>query len=234
MIAKTLAEIPGITHGFGTLKEPIVSTHRALYDSHRPHWKQVHGIAFAELVRRDQDCGEIDAMFTFVPGTLALVMTADCVPILLSRADGKAVAAIHAGWRGTLAGIVHEVWKALHQRGEKAKDWRAAIGPSIRACCYEVSPELILEFRKKFAGSEWISNFRNLDLARLNEQELQKIGIGGIEMCAPCTRCTRTTDGTELFFSHRRFTQEKTKEGRQWSSISILERSTQKGSRQTD
>jgi YfiH family protein len=96
-----------------------------------------------------------DALLTDQPGILLSVQTADCLPILLVDPSHRAVAAVHAGWRGLLQRIaektVGEMQRAFHLRPEEL---RAAIGPSIRACCYEVGQEVVEMFRGRFTGSE--------------------------------------------------------------------------------
>src|SRR5277367_6775607 len=129
-----LDQVKGIQYGFGTRAEPKPSEFTANWDDLLPKKKQVHGIACAEIFKPAQELGEVDAVFSRVPGILVTVMTADCVPVLLSRKDGKAVASVHAGWRGTRAGIVRELWKELRAQGEKPADWVAAIGPAIGPC----------------------------------------------------------------------------------------------------
>jgi YfiH family protein len=96
-----------------------------------------------------------DALLTDQPGILLSVQTADCLPILLVDPARRAVAAVHAGWRGLLQRIaekaVGEMQRAFHSRPEEL---RAAIGPSIRACCYEVGQEVVEAYRGRFTRSE--------------------------------------------------------------------------------
>ena len=77
----------------------------------------------------------------------ALMRTADCVPILISSGDGRIVAAVHAGWRGTVSGIVRAaIGKMLEEFGTRPAHIHAAIGPGIGKCCYEVGPEVAAQF----------------------------------------------------------------------------------------
>jgi YfiH family protein len=107
----------------------------------------------ASLAGAGPFCG--DAMITGQPGILLSIRTADCLPILLVDARHGAVAAIHCGWRGALAGIVEnsvvEMRRAFESRPEELL---AAMGPSIRACCYEVGDEVVSAFRERFASVE--------------------------------------------------------------------------------
>jgi len=98
-----------------------------------------------------------DAHFTRAPGLLLAVKTADCVPILLADPKHKAVAAVHAGWRGTLKRIVAKTLGQMQMAfGTRPADVLAALGPSIGGCCYEVGPEVVQAFAAQFADAkEW-------------------------------------------------------------------------------
>jgi YfiH family protein len=114
------------------------------------------------------------------------VKTADCVPVLLADPVRRAVAAIHAGWRGTGGGIVAAAVRAMAAEfGTKASDIHAAIGPSIGVCCYEVGPEVAREFGVIAPGHV------HLDLRQLNARQLEAAGVRGekISISSDCTRC---------------------------------------------
>ncbi len=98
-----------------------------------------------------------DAMITREPGVLLGIQTADCVPILLVDEKTRAVAAIHAGWRGTLARIVSKTLGRMRfEFGTQPRDVTAALGPAIGRCCYEVGPEVAQAFASQFpAAAEW-------------------------------------------------------------------------------
>lgn len=98
-----------------------------------------------------------DALLTREPGMLLGVQAADCVPVLLADTLNHAVAAVHAGWRGTLARAVSKaVGRMRLEFGTRPADLVAAIGPSIGRCCYEVGPEVAQAFLGQFAGAaEW-------------------------------------------------------------------------------
>ena len=106
-----------------------------------------------------------DASATTRPGLLLAVQTADCVPILLADLKRRAIAAVHAGWRGTLQRIVAKtIGKMQMQFGSRPADMLAAIGPSIGGCCYEVGTEVASEFRSQFSNaSDWFDELRTGD-----------------------------------------------------------------------
>lgn len=125
------------------------------------------------------------------------VRTADCVPILIADSAGRAVAAVHAGWRGTAAGIARVAVAELERRGIEASGLIVALGPSIGACCYEVGDEVL---RAIEVGSGYRKKGQNLDLHAVNARILQASGIPteSISSAPWCTRCN-----PELFYSHR-------------------------------
>jgi YfiH family protein len=98
-----------------------------------------------------------DALLTATPGLLLVIKTADCVPILLADKRRRAVAAVHAGWRGTLARIAEKtVGRMQMEFGSEPRDVVAALGPAIGRCCYEVGPEVAQAFAAQFdVAREW-------------------------------------------------------------------------------
>jgi purine-nucleoside/S-methyl-5'-thioadenosine phosphorylase / adenosine deaminase len=98
-----------------------------------------------------------DALVTQAPGLLLAVQTADCVPILLVDARRRVVAAIHAGWRGTLARVAQKALGKMRMTfGTRPADVIAALGPAIGPCCYEVGPEVVQAFAGQFdAAKQW-------------------------------------------------------------------------------
>jgi YfiH family protein len=93
-----------------------------------------------------------DGLITNVPALLLAIKTADCVPVLVADVKRRVVGAFHAGWRGTVARIVEKgVGEMRRQFDSVPRDLRAAIGPSIRRCCYQVGPEVRAEFESQFA-----------------------------------------------------------------------------------
>ncbi len=104
---------------------------------------------------------EGDGLMTDVPGVLLAVGTADCVPVLVVDMEKRVVGAFHAGWRGTVAGIVERGGDdGAQEYGSRAEDLVAAVGPSIGACCYSVGEEVRAEFAAKFGYWEFVVSFR--------------------------------------------------------------------------
>ena len=183
-----------------------------------------------------------DASLTNSPSLLLGIQTADCVPIFLVDTKKRAVAAIHAGWRGTLARIAEKtVGEMRKQFGSKPADLLAALGPAIGSCCYEVGTELVTQFTSQFTDAEeyfdelrtgeepnplqWLNmmppghqpppkNVR-LDLRKANRAQLLATGLrdANVFVSDLCTACH-----TDLFFSYRK---EAAGSGRMLSAIGI-------------
>lgn len=142
-----------------------------------------------------------DGLWTDERDLPVLAMAADCLPIALIRAEAEtpAVAVLHAGWRGLLGGIVAAGVAALREPrvSETQGFLRAAIGPAIGPCCYEVGPEVAGRFGDAF-GSDVVHG-RNLDLWTSAERALTEAGVDDVHRIDLCTACN-----AERFFSHRR------------------------------
>jgi YfiH family protein len=153
--------------------------------------RQVHG----SRVRRAEGQGEPgDGLWTDTPGVPLLVFTADCLPVAVVRTKGgtPAIAALHVGRRGLLAGVVGAAASCLGG-GTLA----AAVGPGIGPCCYEVGEEVAKPFRERF-GEDVVRDGR-LDLWTSVERALRAAGVASVHRTDVCTACN-----PELFFSHRR------------------------------
>jgi hypothetical protein len=188
-----------------------------------------------------------DGLVTNTTGILLAVLTADCLPVILVDAKTRAVGVFHAGWRGTVKRIVEKgVGEMQRWFGTRPQDLRAAIGPGIRGCCYQVGPELKSKFESQFGYAD--SLFREtkerdeihekypllfltsrapghsvlpkqifLDLGEANRRQLIDVGV-------PAKNITDlglcTSCHTELFFSHR---AEKGVTGRMMAAVGIRE-----------
>jgi polyphenol oxidase len=122
--------------------------------------RQIHSDAIYRVDSADAGASEAprgDALFTRDSGILLAVQTADCVPVLLADTKRRAVAAIHAGWRGTLQRIAAKTLGRMQMEfGTQPEDVVAALGPGIGRCCYEVGSEVARDFDAQFANArEW-------------------------------------------------------------------------------
>lgn len=162
--------------------------------------RQVHGARVVIGVEGSAPCEEADGVISATPGVAACVAVADCVPILLARPDGSAVAALHAGWRGTLARIAAEGVKAL-AAGGPGEPPLAVIGPSIGPCCYQVSEDLAERFAAAFGPRVVVRGEGppRVDLWVANERALRDAGVVRVALLRRCTSCE-----PRLFYSHRR------------------------------
>ena len=172
-----------------------------------PRWKQVHGTVIAEVTGPSQECGDVDGVWSCVPQQKIAVVTADCVPILMMNRKWGVVAAIHAGWRGTIKKIIPEFFRSLPPEFSNPQEWSALLGPSIRACCYEVSEELIQQFKAEFGdlNPQLIEPTpRKLDLIEVNIHQILNQGIEEVVIHPDCTFCSKTEKGEYKYFSYRR------------------------------
>jgi YfiH family protein len=163
--------------------------------------EQVHGTAV--VPGTPGVVPEADGLWTGTPGHWVGIRTADCVPLLLADVEGRRVAAVHSGWRGTEALIGARAVQVLDQAGSPPERLRAAIGPCIGPCCYEVSEDLAERFQALF-GSAVVSRRGpkpHLDLRLAVRLSLVATGMshGSIEDLPGCTACD-----AGAFFSHRR------------------------------
>lgn len=207
--------------------------------------KQIHSAIVHRAKAASHEPMSGDGLLSNTPGLLLAIKTADCVPVLLADIRRRVVGAFHAGWRGTVARIVEKgVGEMRRQFGSLPRDLRAAIGPSIRRCCYQVGSEVRTEFESQFSYADDLfeevfdSNaihvrypllFLNqrapghgdlgpeihLDLVEANRRQLEDAGVRE-EHISVIEGCT-ACDSTR-FFSHR---AEFGKTGRMMAVIGI-------------
>ena len=134
-----------------------------------------------------------DGLWTDEPGVPMLALGADCALVALARTNGArpAVAVLHAGRLGLLAGVIEAGVAALGGRPA------AVVGPAVGPCCYEVGDEIASQFRARFGGD--VMRGRMLDMWAATEQALDEAGCSSVERLDACTACN-----PELFFSYRR------------------------------
>ncbi len=204
--------------------------------------RQIHSDVIHSFKAAPSEPCRGDASITSTRGLLLAVQTADCVPILLADPVHCVVAAVHAGWRGTLRRIVMKTIGRMQMNfGTKPGDLIAALGPAIGGCCYEVGTEVAQAFAAQFASAaEWFDELRTgeepnplqwlsmappghnpppkkvrLDLGAANRWQLTEAGVKpeNIAVSDLCTACR-----TDLLFSYRR---EGARSGRLMAVIGI-------------
>ena len=201
-----LAQFPWVWHGFG-------SRLSGTWPGDYTQLKQIHS-DFVHVAEGGGCLGEGDALVTNTPGVRVGLRTADCVPILLVDAERRVVAAVHAGWRGTVARVAERTIERMHAAfGCRPSDMYAAVGPCIANCCFEVGREVAVEFRP------WIDDAdsrTHIDLVAVNVFQLEGVGIPGrqIDTSGLCTVCD-----PEQFESYRR---DREKSGRMVAAIGIV------------
>ena len=199
-----------LIHGFGTRWSDTFGKCRNLATLH-----QIHSSIVVDVEGRSGCLGEGDALVSNKPGVLVAVKTADCIPILMVDARTRAVAAVHAGWRGTVKNIavqaIAEMEKKFYSRAE---DVHVAIGPGIGPCCYEVGPEVAAQFRQYDSSLRTVAPATHLDLAESNRRQIEACGVAldRIYVAGICTMCNGE------FHSYRR---DKEQAGRMFSAVGI-------------
>ena len=170
--------------------------------------QQVHGDNLIEVTDKQmKEAGAADALVTAENGVFLGVLTADCVPLLFIAPKQRLAAAVHAGWRGTLAGIASKTVDDFMSRyGVAAGDLEVALGPSIGVCCYEVNEDVATPLMKKWGALTTPSiamkdGKPHINLSRLNRDILRAAGVPGTQLfqIGPCTSCAAAE-----FFSYRR------------------------------
>lgn len=188
----------------GDAPEAVIANRAALTAAIgvRPRWmRQVHGVTVCDLDRTAGDDIEADAAVLRGRGQACVVMTADCLPVLLCATDGSVVAAAHAGWRGLLDGVVEAAVGAMQEPPGAIRAW---LGPAIGVLAFEVGPEVRDAFVARDAAAEsafkpspsgrWLA-----DLAGLARQRLTAAGV--VDVCGG-GECTFLD--VERFYSYRR------------------------------
>ena len=193
-----LQPFPWLDHGFGgrhALQWP---------PEHHATVVQVHGATVLTATEAGPQ-GEADALITATAGLYVTVRTADCLPLLMVDVRQRRVAAVHAGWRGTVMGIPQA---AIGAMGSDPADIWVAIGPGIGPCCFEVGDEVAREFGE--------SGRRCIDLFAYNRKKLLEFGVppAQIAAVAPCTQCAPGE-----FHSFRR---DKAQAGRMHAAIALI------------
>jgi YfiH family protein len=186
---KRMAEREGLIAGFGD------RTHRA------PDGcvlvRQVHGagvVSFDAPHTKGELDVAADALVVTRSATIVGVRTADCVPLLLvapPRAGARWAAAVHAGWRGALAGVAEAALGVVRAGGVDPAEVLAAIGPAIGGCCYEVGEDVAAPFRRRGLPVLDGGAKPHLDLRAVIRTLLVGEGVrpGNVSTCGPCTRC---------------------------------------------
>jgi YfiH family protein len=203
-----------VTRNWCDLKQSI-----GLHDLTVVTAKQVHGDEILKVSSATgRSAGTADGLMTDAPNVFVGVMAADCVPLLFLEPKRKVVAAVHAGWRGTAAGIAATaIARMTEEYGIDLTALHVAMGPSIGPCCYQVGNEVAEQI-----GANWEEAVRSawrpegakgwLDLRAVNEAQLVALGVPQpqIRQLGVCTACN-----VEDFFSYR-------KEGKTGSQLSFI------------
>lgn len=208
--ARPLEEFDWLVHGFGTRWSGTFGQCRNLATLH-----QVHSSSVVDAEGRSGCLGQGDALVSNTPGVLVAVKTADCIPVLMVDTRTRAVAAVHAGWRGAAKNIAAQAIAEMEKKfGSRAQDLHVAIGPGIGKCCYEVGPEVAAQFGRYDPALQESEHTAHVDLAATNRRQIEDCGVppGQIYVAGLCTMCHGE------FHSYRR---DKEQAGRMFSVVGI-------------
>lgn len=206
-----LTEVTGLVHAFttrGSLAEEAIAEAAGrplpLASVRQVHGTEVHALEDTDALAVPGERPAGDALITRRRGVALQVSVADCVPVLLCDPVSGWIAAVHAGWRGTVAGAVTSAIRALARRGVRSADLRMALGPSIGPCCFEVGEEVLEAFRRAgLPGIKPASDGRpgRIDLPESNRWQALRQGVLPETIAASglCTACR-----PDLLESYRR------------------------------
>jgi YfiH family protein len=209
--AQPLEDIPWLEHGFGTRLSADWPGESGLVTL-----KQIHS-DHVILAEHSGCLGEGDALITNVPGLTLSIRTADCLPILIADQRNRAIAAVHAGWRGTVSQVVPKTVQLMSEKfGTRSADLVVAIGPGIGGCCFEVGPEVASQFGPFFPERDDLHQRAKIDLV---ETTLRQLGrndgtLGRFATSGNCSVC----GAEQLLHSYRR---DRERAGRMIAAIRI-------------
>jgi len=209
--AQELERLPWLEHGFGT-RHSFVDQNTAEIAT----LKQIHSDRVI-VANRAGDLGEGDALISNRAGLALSIRTADCFPILIADPRNRAVAAIHAGWRGAVENIAAKTVIALAKEfGSRPDELVVAIGPGIGACCFEVGSEVAARFGSFFPERTDLGGRAKLHLDETIRRQLGRNGVTVRQIVSAdlCTCCQPDT-----FHSYRRDREEA---GRMVITIRII------------
>lgn len=158
--------------------------------------KQIHG-DYIEIDPMINEGFEADAVILTKKGRGLVMNFADCTPIILFDPVLNIAAGVHAGWRGTAAKIAQKTAQKMIELGSKPENIRAAIGPCISKCCFEVSKEVV-DALQPYTVFEPKGEKFMVDLKETNRRQLEEVGIREFDILPNCTACDQ-----DKFFSYR-------------------------------
>jgi polyphenol oxidase len=167
--------------------------------------RHVHGTKVWRVGEPQPDPAEFDGLVTDRVGPVLGAFAADCIPLVFADPIARVIGAAHAGWRGTVGGVATNVLARMQELGATAARTRVALGPSIGACCFEVGPEVVDEFRQALGEVPGMivagPRKDHIDLRVAMRSQLERAGVLAehIDSAPPCTRCEAAR-----FFSYRR------------------------------
>lgn len=203
----------GLTHGFscrdlgsGEAEESLACS-LGLQEFPRARLRQQHTSTVHEVCTALVQTPPVgDALVAQQSGWALRLQTADCLPVLVLDTGKGHYGVVHAGWRGTVAGVLLQTLSALRSGGAEPRSTWVAMGPGIRACCFEIGEEVVAAFATRWPEEtrRWLlsgsGTRQHLDLVAANRWQALQAGVPANQVLDSglCTRCR-----SDLFFSHR-------------------------------
>jgi len=201
-----------VFENYRILSEKLGFDYNGFVLSHQTHTTNIRHVTERERgmgLTKESDIRDTDGLITNIPGIHLTIFGADCVPIFLLDPVKKVIAAVHAGWRGSVNGIAAKVVaEMIEDYGVDAENILVGIGPSIGKCCFQVDEPVVALFHEKLDFADEVifkdtseDGKYKIDLWQTNKRILMTAGVkeGNIEISGICTRCH-----TDLFYSHRK------------------------------
>lgn len=170
---------------------------------------QIHSARVVTLTGPSPEKPDADAMVTATPGVILSILTADCQPVLFADAKARVIGAAHAGWKGTIGGILEDTLTAMEALGAHRADVVAVIGPTISQRAYEVGPDFFDRFMAEDeSAGRWFAQGEGdrylFDLPGYGLHRLRAAGVGEAHWTRHCTYADPAR-----FFSYRRATHNR-------------------------
>ncbi|MGL4739824.1 MAG: peptidoglycan editing factor PgeF [Sarcina sp.] len=160
-----------------------------IFDTKAAHYtNQIHSDIIVDLEKEDSEDKEADGIITNKTNEIIGVFAADCIPVIIYDEKAKVIAAVHSGWKGTIADISKKACEKM-KNSYGCENLKVVIGPGVGQCCYEVSEELAEKFRSKYGND--VTSGRMLDLKKVIKVQLNSLvqadNITDLNICTNCS-----------------------------------------------
>jgi polyphenol oxidase len=200
--SKILSDYSWLIHGFPECKDKALDFFSEYKNKEIISMEQIHGNNVVYADGYDKNIESVDGLITD-KRLILTVRTADCLPVFIVDSKKKVIAAVHAGWKGIIGGIINSCISEFRKLNSNPENCKVAVGPHIRQCCFEVNKEVSNIFKNIFGDSVININDKKkdrIDLAEIVRLNLVQLGIPlvNIDIINICTKCNKN------YYSFRR------------------------------